>query len=242
MKTDEPSYLLRMDAATGKTLFKQDRPTTARRESPDSYVTPQLLRYDGKVEIVLNGGDCVTGHDPDTGKELWRSWGLNPTGDGNFRIIASSVTRDGIVYAPTRVRPFLAIKAGGRGDITKSHVLWKFENGPDVPSPVTDGKYLYLPNDRGIVWVLDAKTGQEVYGSKRIAPAIYSSSPVLADGKVYITNEEGTTTVLKAGGAFEVLAENKLGEYTLSSPAVSDGQIFLRTEQYLYCIGQRKRK
>jgi outer membrane protein assembly factor BamB len=242
MKTDEPSYLLRMDAATGKTLFKQDRPTTARRESPDSYVTPQLLRYDGKVEIVLNGGDCVTGHDPDTGKELWRSWGLNPTGDGNFRIIASSVTRDGIVYAPTRVRPFLAIKAGGRGDITNSHVLWKFENGPDVPSPVTDGKYLYLPNDRGIVWVLDAKTGQEVYGSKRIAPAIYSSSPVLADGKVYITNEEGTTTVLKAGGAFEVLAENKLGEYTLSSPAVSDGQIFLRTEQYLYCIGQRKRK
>jgi outer membrane protein assembly factor BamB len=242
MKTDEPSYLLRIDAATGKTLFKQDRPTTARRESPDSYVTPQLLRYDGKAEIVLNGGDCVTGHDPDTGKELWRSWGLNPTGDGNFRIIASSVTRDGIVYAPTRVRPFLAIKAGGRGDITNSHVLWKFENGPDVPSPVTDGKYLYLPNDRGIVWVLDAKTGQEVYGSKRIAPAIYSSSPVLADGKVYITNEDGTTTVLKAGGAFEVLAENKLGEYTLSSPAVSDGQIFLRTEQYLYCIGQRKRK
>ncbi|MDX1981428.1 MAG: PQQ-binding-like beta-propeller repeat protein [Bryobacteraceae bacterium] len=240
MKTDETSYLLRIDARTGKTIFKQDRPTTAQRESPDAYVTPQLLRYDGRVEIVLNGGDCVTGHDPQTGKELWRSWGLNPNNDGNFRIIASSLTHDGIVYAPTRIRPMLAIKAGGRGDISNTHVLWKFENGPDVPSPVTDGKYLYVPNDRGILWVLDAKTGKEVYGGKRIQPAIYSSSPVLADGKVYITNEEGTTTVLKAGAEFEVLAENALGEYTLSSPAVSNGQIFLRTEKFLYCIGKRR--
>ncbi len=239
MKTDDPSYLLKIDGKTGKTVWRQERPTAAIHESPDAYVTPALLRYGGAAEIVLNGGDVVTGHDPATGKELWRANGLNPENDGAFRIIASTVAYDGVIYAPTRVRPLLALKAGGRGDVTTSHLLWKFNNGPDVPTPVTDGKYFYAPNDRGIVWCLDAKTGQEIYGGRRIKPAIYSSSPVLADGKIYITNEEGLTTVLKAGPAFEVLAENNLGEYTLSSPAISDGQIFLRTEGAVYCIGKR---
>jgi len=242
MKTDEPSYLLKIDGKSGKTIWKTDRLTDAISESPDAYVTPALLRYGNKVEIVLNGGDIVTGHDPASGKELWRANGLNPNKDRNYRIIASTVTYDGIIYAPTRVRPFLALKAGGQGDISESHLLWKFNNGPDVPSPVTDGAYLYLPNDRGLVWCLNAKTGEEVYGSQRIKPAIYSSSPVLADGKLYITNEEGTTTVLKAGPVFEVLAQNELGEYTLSSPAISDGQIFMRTEAALYCIGARVKR
>lgn len=239
MKTDDPSYLLKLDGKTGKTVWKKDRPTTAPKESPDSYITPQLLRHGGKDQIVLSGGDCVTGHDAATGEELWRAWGLNPDGDGFYRIIASPVVGDGMIYAPTRVKPMLAIRAGGKGDISESHVAWRFQNGPDVPSPVTDGKLLYLPNDKGIVWVLDAKTGREVYGGQRIKPAIYSSSPVLADGKVYISNEEGTTTVLKAGDKFEVLAVNELAEYTLSSPAISDGQIFLRTEKHLYCVGKR---
>lgn len=242
MKTDDPSYLLKVDARTGKTIWRQDRPTAAIRESPDSYVTPALVRYGGNVEIVLNGGDIVTGHDPVSGKELWRANGLNPENDGNFRIIASTLTHDGIIYAPSRVRPLLALKAGGRGDVTTSHLLWKFNSGPDVPTPVTDGKYFYAPNDRGIVWCLDATTGAEIYGNKRIKPAIYSASPVLADGKIYITSEEGRTTVIKAGPEFEVLAENELGEYTLSSPAISDGQIFLRTEGAVYCIGKRAKQ
>jgi outer membrane protein assembly factor BamB len=93
-------------------------------------------------------------------------------------------------------------------------------------------------NDRGILWCLDAKTGKEVWGAKRIAPAIYSSSPVLADGKIYITNEDGLTTVIKAGDAFEVLAANDLGDYTLSSPAISGGHIFMRTTKFLYSIGK----
>ena len=142
--------------------------------------------------------------------------------------------------APTRVKPLLALRAGGRGDITSSHVLWSNVNGPDVPTPVTDGKYFYMINDRGIVWCLDAKTGKEIYGPERIKPGTYSSSPVLADGKIYITNEEGLTTVIKAGPAFEVVAENPLGDYTLSSPAISDGQIFIRTSAYLYAIGGRR--
>ena len=131
---------------------------------------------------------------------------------------------------------------GLEGDVSKTHVAWTFDNGPDVPSPVTDGNLLYLPTDKGIMWVLETATGKQVYGGKRIRPATYSSSPVLADGKLYISNEEGTTVVVKAGPEFEVLAENHLGEYTLSSPAVSDGQIFLRTDKAVYCVGRRRKR
>lgn len=239
MKTDEPSYVMRINKNTGKTLWKVDRPTAAIRESPDSYTTPALLRYGKSTEIVITGGDSVTGHDPATGKELWRANGLNPDNNPSYRIVASPIIFNEIIYAPTRVKPLLALKAGGRGDITTSHVLWSTMNGPDVPTPVTDGKYFYIVNDRGIMWCLDAKTGAEIYGQQRIKPGTYSGSPVLADDKLYVTNEEGLTTVVKAGPKFEVLAENPLNDYCLSSPAISDGQIFIRTATNLYCIGKK---
>ncbi|HEV8135175.1 MAG TPA: PQQ-binding-like beta-propeller repeat protein [Pyrinomonadaceae bacterium] len=239
MRTDDPSYVLRIDKKTGKTIWRVERPTAAIRESPDSYTTPALLRYGKNVEIVITGGDCVTGHDPETGKELWRANGLNPDNDPFYRIVASPLIFNEIIYAPTRVRPLLALKAGGRGDITSSHLIWSTVNGPDVPTPVTDGKYFYIVNDRGIVWCLDAKTGQEIYGQQRLKPGTYSASPVLADDKMYVTNEDGLTSVIKAGPRFEVIAENPLNDYTLSSPAISDGQIFIRTAQQLFCIGKR---
>jgi outer membrane protein assembly factor BamB len=242
MKTDDPSYVLRIDKATGKTVWKVERPTDAIQESPDSYTTPALLRHGKAVEIVITGGDVVTGHDPATGKELWRAKGLNPENAPFYRIVASPVVYDGVIYAPTRVKPLLAIRAGGRGDVTASHLLWSTPNGPDVPTPVTDGKYFYIVNDKGIVYCLDAKTGKEVYGQQRLKPGTYSASPVLADGKIYVTSEDGLTSVFKAGPAFEILAENALNEYCLSSIAVSDGQLFLRTATALYCIGKRAAK
>ncbi len=242
MKTDEPSYVLRVNKATGKTVWKVERPTEAIRESPDSYTTPALLRYGKATEIVILGGDVVTGHDPATGKELWRGKGLNPENAPFYRIVASPIALDGVIYAPTRVKPLLAFRAGGRGDVTTSHLIWSTPNGPDVPSPVTDGKYFYVVNDKGIVYCLDAKTGKEIYGQQRLQPGTYSASPVLADGKIYVTNEDGLTSVIKAGPQFEILAENALGEYTLSSPAVSDGQIFIKTSAALYCIGKRAGK
>ena len=239
MKTDEPSYVMRIDKKTGKTLWKVDRPTNAIRESPDSYTTPGLLRYGKTTEIVITGGDCVTGHDPANGKELWRANGLNPENNPFYRIVASPIIFNEIIYAPTRVKPLLALRAGGRGDITSSHVLWSTANGPDVPTPVTDGKYFYIINDKGIVWCLDAKTGAEVYGQQRIKPGTYSASPVLADGKIYITDEDGLTTVIAAGPKFEVLAENPLNEFCLSSPAISDGKLFIKTSGHLYAIGKK---
>jgi outer membrane protein assembly factor BamB len=239
MHTDDPSYLLRLDKASGKTIWRVLRPTTARFESPDAYTTPALLRYGNSTEIVITGGDVVTGHDPATGKELWRADGLNPTNNGAFRIVASPVVHGDLLFAPSRERPLLALKPGGRGDVTVSHVLWSFNNGPDVPTPVTDGTYLYSINDRGILYVLDARTGKLVYGPQRLRNATYSGSAVLADGKIYITDEDGVTTVIRSGPKFELLAENDLQDYTLSSPAVSDGQIFVRTASFIYAIGQR---
>ena len=239
MRTDDPSYLLRIDKATGKTMWRVERPTKARFESPDAYTTPALLRYGASTEIVITGGDVVTGHDPGTGKELWRANGLNPDNDGSYRIVASPVVHGELIIAPTRERPMLALKAGGRGDVTRTHVLWSFGSGPDVPTPVTDGTYVYVINDRGIMFCLDAKTGKEYYGRQRLAPGTYSASPVLAGGRIYITNEDGMTSVIKAGPAFEVLAQNDFDDYTLSSPAVSEGQLFFRTSKFLYAIGKR---
>ena len=208
MHTDDPSYLLRIDKATGKTLWRVERPTNARMESPDAYTTPALLRYKGTTEIVITGGDVVTGHDLATGKELWRADGLNPTNNGSFRIVASPLIVGETIVAPSRERPLLVLRAGGRGDVTKSHLAWQFNQGPDVPSPVSDGTYLYSINDRGIMYCLDLKTGNTVYGPQRLRPATYSGSPVLADGKIYITDEDGVTTVVQAGPKFALLAEN----------------------------------
>ena len=239
MRTRDPSYLLRIDKLTGKTLWRIERHTPAIRESPDSYSTPMIAKTKDGMQLIVLGGDVVTGHDLKTGEEIWRVTGFNPQNNESYRTIASATFFDGLVYAPTRERPLQAFKIGGKGDIT-SNVLWKFEKGPDVPTPVTDGKYFYSINDRGIVFCLDAKTGAEIYGSQRLKPGTYSASPILADGKIYITNEDGLTSVVKAGSQFEILAENNVNDYCLSTIAISDGQIFLRTSQALWAIGKRK--
>jgi outer membrane protein assembly factor BamB len=240
MKTDDPSYVMRIDAKSGKTLWKVDRPTDAIQESPDAYTTPALLEYSGKTEIVITGGDVVTGHDPATGKELWRSKGLNPDNIPSYRIVSSPLVAAGLVIAPTRVKPMLAIKPGGSGDVTTTHRAWSFDRGPDVPSPVSDGKLLYSVDDRGVVHALDVKTGTIVYGPERLKNDSYSASPVLADGRIYVTSENtGVTSVFAAGPKFQVLAENPLNDYCLSSPAIVDGQLFIRTTQFLWAIGKR---
>ena len=239
MKTDAPSYVVSVDAATGKNRWKVERPTPAIQESPDAYTTPTFVRAGGKVEIVVTGGDVVTAHDPASGKELWRSTGMNPTNDPWFRVVASPLAVGDLVIAPSRVRPMLALRAGGRGDVTTSHRAWSFDQGPDIPTPATDGKYLYVVGDKGIVSCLELATGKVVYGPQRIANGTYSASPVLADGKLYVVNEDGLTTVLKAGPAFEVLSENALSDTTLATPAVAGGQIFIRTAKKLYCLGRR---
>ena len=239
--TDEPSYIVALNAANGKEVWREERATDASRESPDSYTTPVLLKHGGKTQIVITGGDCVTGHDPATGREIWRAYGLNPERRGNYRIVASPVAVGDLIYAPTRRRPLLALAAGGTGDVSGS-VKWKWEGAaaPDVPTPVCDGKYFYMVDDRGLVTCLDAKTGAVVWGPERTAQGTVSASPHLADGKLFLLNEYAVTTVLAAGPKFEVLATNELDDtYTLSSPVSSGSQLFMRTATHLYCIGYK---
>ena len=244
--TDDPSYILKIDTMSGKTVWRTERPTEALHESPDSYSTPALLQYDGRTEIVTTGGDLVTGHDPASGKELWRADVLNPDRSRNFRIISSPIVAGGLIIAPTRVNPLVALRPGGRGDISKTHVAWTFHRGPDVPSPVSDGKYLYLVSEQGVVYCLDLKTGELVYGPNRIPNDFYSSSPVLADGKIYVTGETtGVTTVFRAGPKFEILASNTFDDdcapYCLASIAVSQGQLFVKTDQNVWVVGERRK-
>jgi len=246
MKTDDTPYVLRIDTTTGKTMWKVDRPTDAVLESPDSYTTPALLQYSGKTEIVITGGDVVTGHDPETGKELWRADVLNPTNNRNYRIVASPSIAAGLIIAPSRNNPLVAIRPGGTGDISTSHIAWAFERGPDVPTPVSDGQYLYVVVDGGVVYCLDVKTGSVIYGPERLPPGTYSASPILADGKIYVTTEqEGLTSVFKAGPKFELLASNSFGDgcspYCLSTVAISQGQLFIRSSAHLWVIGERKK-
>lgn len=244
--TDDPSYVLKIDKVSGKTVWRTERPTNALHESPDSYTTPALLQYDGKTEIVITGGDLVTGHDPASGKELWRADVLNPNKSRNYRIISSPIIAGGLIIAPTRVNPLVALRPGGSGDIAGTHVAWTFHRGPDVPSPVSDGKYLYLVSEQGVVYCLEVATGTLVYGPSRIPSDFYSSSPVLADGKIYVTGEStGVTTVFRAGPTFEILASNTFNDpcapYCLASVAVSQGQLFIKTDANLWVVGERRK-
>lgn len=236
-----PSFVAAIDKETGKLAWKQPRELGAPSEAAQSYTTPVVLQHEGKELLVVLGADYVTAHDGSSGKELWRVGTLNPAGNGFFRSIASAVVQDGVVVAPyARGNTLTAVKLGGSGDVTKSHVVWTRDLGADVPTPAAlDGK-IYVCGDRGQVTCLDAKTGETLSSGR--APqhrTAYSSSPVIADGKIFITREDGTTFVMSLNDDFKVLAENKLeGEQVVATPVFVDGQIFIRTRENLYCIGK----
>jgi outer membrane protein assembly factor BamB len=238
MKTDDPSYVLRIDPQTGKTLWRAERPTDAINETPDSYSTPMIAKVGGKTRLVVCGGGYLTVHDIDTGKEVSRAGGLDPTKDRAYRTIASSTVAGDLVFAPSRRRPFIAFRltSSGEGSLEQ---LWSTEYGPDVPTPTIDGERLYIVDDRGILLCVRTTDGTVIWDRDRLEPGTYSASLVLADGKIYATSEDGTTTVVKAGGNFEILSVNKLNDYTLASPAVAGENIFIRTANYLYCLGKK---
>jgi outer membrane protein assembly factor BamB len=240
--TDDPSYMVAFDSLTGEVRWRVERPTTAVLEGPDAYNTPTLLQVNGKTQIILSGGDCVTGHDADTGREIWRAWGLNPKHGQYNRIIPTVAVGGGMVFAASRVKPLIAVRADGEGDVTETHTAWKWDKvgAPDVPTPICDGKHLYMVDDGTRVTCVDIKTGQPLWGPERAGEGIVSASPLLAAGRIYFTNEEAVTFVVSAGPEFKLLATNKLDEAkTLSSFAVSNNQLFLRTATHLYCIGKK---
>lgn len=239
MTTDDPSYVFAVDKATGKTVWKVERPTDALAESPDDYSTPLPARVDGKIQLVVSGGDYVTGHNLATGNEIWRMGGFNPNNGHYYRTIASSLFLDGILYTTsTRGKPLIAFRAGGKDNISETNQVWKNNLGSDVPTPTTDGRLIYVLNDKGIVTSFDAKTGKVIWDRQRVEPGIYSASPLLADGKLYAISEEGTTTAVQLGDEFKVLGVSKLDDFTLASPIAAGNQIFIRTSEYLYCLSR----
>jgi outer membrane protein assembly factor BamB len=245
MNTDEPSYLVAFEGKTGKVAWKVERPTDALQEGPDAYTTPMPMKVGDRTEIVVVGGDYFTGHDPKSGKELWRCGGLNPEKNGKkdpwYRAVASPAIADDLIFGCIKTGPFVACKGGGQGLVTSTHVAWtSATNTCDVPTPVFDGKLLYVLNDRAFMHAVEPKTGKYAYEKQRLPAGTYSASPLLADGRLYVTNESGKTTVLAAGPEFRILAENVLDEgYALSSIAVSGKELFLRVGAHLYCISAK---
>lgn len=234
-KPEDRAYVFAVDKRTGKTLWKVDRPSHSGVRLADDYSTPTLAVVDGRKQLIVSGGDAVTGHDPATGRELWRRTGFNPHGEEHLRTIASTLAWQDRIYATVaRGKPLIAFRiSSSRGD---EEELWRSDHGGDVPSPACDGKLVYVVNDRGIATALDALTGAKVWGPNRLEPGSYSASPLLADGKLIAVNESGTATVMRAGPRFEVLGVNRLGGHVLSSPVAVDDQLFLRTSEALYAI------
>jgi len=224
-------FVVALDKANGKVLWKVKRETTAKRNF--SFSTPTLITVKGQQQLITPGSGVVCALDPKTGAELWRC----RYGEG-YSVIPKPVFGHGMVYLSSGYdKPVLhAIRVDGKGDVTDTHIAWKLEKGaPHTPSALLVGDELYVVSDAGIASCLDAKTGT-VHWSERVG-GNYSASPVLADGKIYLQNETGTGVVLKPGKTFEKLAENALGEKTLASYAVTDGALFIRSEKNLYRIG-----
>lgn len=242
MKTKEPSYLLALNPANGEVIWRVERATDALRESPDAYTTPAVATIDGKKQLVVLGGNYLTGHDAKTGAELWRAGGLNPRNAQDFRVVPSPTVRDGMIFAPTRKVPLLAFRAGGTGDISTSQLAWSWtdqRSAPDVPSPVSDGKYFYMAGDNGTLTCLDAKTGTVIYGPEDTGIGRTWGSPIIADGKIYLTGQTAETAVIQAGATYKLLGKGSLdGSYTLGTPAFADGEIFIRTGTHLYCVAK----
>jgi outer membrane protein assembly factor BamB len=235
-----PSWLAAFNLKTGEISWKVDRDLGAPEEAAQSYSTPIVLKRDGKETIYTLGADHVTAHAAADGKEIWRVGGLNPTGHKYFRSIASPVIEGDILVAPyARGDTVTGIRLGGKGDVTKTHVLWTAKSaGTDVPTPtVKDGK-VYVCRDRGTVTCLDLQTGKklaEVTVEK--SRSAFSASPILAGKLLYVTREDGKTFVLDTENELKVVASSELNENTVATPAFANGDILLRTFDHLWCIG-----
>jgi outer membrane protein assembly factor BamB len=235
-----PSYLVAFDKETGNLAWKVGRDLDAPEEAAQSYSTPVPSSDNGKDLLIVLGADHVTAHIAETGEELWRVGGLNPAGNKYFRSIASPVVSDGFVIAPyARGETLIAIRLGGRGDVTHTHIAWtKSGVSSDVPTPAATSGRIYVCKDRGEIACLDVATGKTIWSrfleKNRNA---FSASPILADGRIYVTREDGTTFVLEQRDEFKLLAANRLNEFTVATPVFTRGQILIRTLDHLYCVG-----
>lgn len=222
------SYLLALDARTGRERWRVDRGT-----GRVSHSTPLVVRRPEGDELLVNSSERIDAYDPATGKALWH------TGSPRQTPIPSAVFQDGIIYLSRGYRnsDYMAIRPGGRGDVTASHVVWQASSGASyVPSILYYDGLLYMTNEVGIVTCADARTGERVWRHR--LGGVFFASPVAGDGKIYLASETGETFVLRAGKTPEVLSLNDLGERLIASPAISHGRLFLRSDRTLFSVGR----
>jgi outer membrane protein assembly factor BamB len=227
----ESGSLVALDKMTGKEVWRT-------KGISSSWNTPLLAGPKEKPELVVSIQNHIVSVSPDTGKELWRCEGVHRY------VCPSVVSHDDMVFAIGGGSTSLAVRLGGRGDVTKTHVVWRENKGSNVGSPVYHDGHLYWASDGGgVVCCQEAATGKTVY-SERLKPGSGTiwSSPVLADGKLYIVSQHNGTFVVAAKPKFELLSHNVIQDdnsRTNASPAVSNGQLLLRTDRCLYCIGKK---
>ena len=226
----DQAYVLALDAKTGKERWKGKRGL-----SRISHGMPVIWEHDGKSQVVTEAGDVVQGFDLKTGQRLWSSL---VAGEGK---VPSAVIGDGLVFTSGGwggKESIKAFKLGGQGDLQESNLVWEQKKGmPKVPSMLYVKPHLFAITDGGIATCMKAATGEIVW-QERVG-GNFSASPVVAGGRIYFVGDNGETTVIEAGPEFKVLAKNALGEKLQASPAISQGQIFIRTEKNLFCIGAK---
>ena len=241
------SYLLALDPATGKDLWKVERPTDARDEGQEAYSSPIPFTEGGRREVLVCGGDYLTGHDPATGKELWRWAGYNPTHINHWRIIPSPLVADGLVFvAGPKHSKLFAVQPEGSGDLAEKNVAWTFDRQfPDAASLLAyQGRLFALDDDGKVMTSLVPKTGEKKWQLPLGGDHVFRASPLGADGKVYCMNEVGEVFVLAAGDEPKLLHRTVLGSGPVcrSTIVAAGGRLYVRTTDTLYAFGQSAAK
>ncbi len=244
------SYLLAMKPESGETIWRHVRPSRALAESLESFTTPIPMVHQGGKQLLINGGDVITGHSLETGEELWR-WGTwNPRRIGHWRLVPSPVSGDGVILtcAPKR-DPIYAVKAGLSGVLDDSALAWVSEDNQDVSSDVPtpafyDGDFFILNDLRGCISRVVPRTGKVKWTVRTPGRLKYEASPLAADGKLYLVNFDGEVTVMAAddGKVINVIPmdDSGSGEKVRSSIVVAHGQLFIRTTRKLFCVGAKQ--
>jgi outer membrane protein assembly factor BamB len=232
----DQQYVVALDLRTGAALWKTARPPIKDADSRRrrAFSTPLVIEHAGRSEAVVPAAEWVVAYDPASGAELWRVH----VGAGQHATVPRPVSRAGLVYVCTGfLKPQLwAIRTGGSGDVTESHVAWKYDKQvPEVASPVVVENEIYFVSSIGVATCLDARTGDVVWQHR--LGGNYAASPLAADGKLYFTSMEGITTVLRPGREYSELAKNRLFGQTLASPAVCGDALLIRAGRKLYCVG-----
>jgi outer membrane protein assembly factor BamB len=244
------SYLLALSMKDGSKVYQVERPDEARAEAKEAFSTPVLYDHKGKTQLLVTGGDCITGHDPATGKEIWR-WGTwNPDKIGHWRLVPSPIAGNGIALAcAPKGAPVYAVKLGGNGKLDDSHIAWKSTNpnvSSDVPTPLFYRGHFYVANNgrkrTHALSCIEPETGKVIWSEDLGVNGKIEASPTAADGKIYIITHYGEVVVVEAGDKFKALHKVEMGPgrngRVRSSIALADGLALIRTDKKLFCIGK----